>query len=74
MMLDSTLLMEQKGVRSQHLLQFLHVQRLIQIQTSVLVFVGTGVNEPLQEPLRVKKPKVCNSQNTAIHAEERVHL
>lgn len=56
---------------SQYLLQFLHVQRLIQIQTSVFVFIGTGVNEPLQEPLQVKEPRVQNSKETAaVHAVE----
>jgi hypothetical protein len=34
-----------------YLLQLLHVERLIQVQTSILILVGSRVNEPLQESL-----------------------
>lgn len=38
-----------------YLFQLLHVQRLVQVQTSVLIFAGGRVDEPLQEPLRIKR-------------------
>lgn len=71
--LSYSMSMEHTEMWSQHLLQLLHVQRLIQIQTSVLVFIGTGVDEPLQEPLQVEEPE-CDSKNAAVHAVENLWM
>lgn len=37
-----------------HLIQFLHVKRLIQVQTGVLILSGGGVSELLKETLQEK--------------------
>lgn len=38
-----------------HLFQFLHVQRLVQVQAGILILSGVWVNEPLQKPLEAKQ-------------------
>lgn len=44
--------------RVSYLFQFLHVQRLVQVQTSVLVLCGCWVDEPLQKPLEAQEQKL----------------
>lgn len=54
----TTLSSSGRSRQQQHLLQLLHVERLVQVQAGVLVLSGGGVGEPLQEPLQAKRPRL----------------